>query len=351
MLKIKIIILSLVLLIINNNCQNKEYNNSNMMNNSTITNDIRIIDDISLDNSIIPKENINLKKYKYKGIYIEDLYIRDLLKREYRADFINYLNEINNEDDVFKSTLISQLLFIRWVQLSDTNSFYILSEISKDASVSYNGIELFPHIIVKYFIENPYAFIQQGSKYNDTTLLQIVNINLDEFLITQNFYEEKFITIKLKEGQLLIPNEKLFIFNDAFQNKISKYEKEIGYFLNNHNTKWENKPIEFIDISPIFKKELLQTLNIAEKNYYNLKISPILNKYIIKKNISFSYNIISDPDGYTNLRKDKSINSEVLQKIKSGEHIQVLDNMGDWFLIKTKEVKKGYVHRSRIISN
>ena len=43
--------------------------------------------------------------------------------------------------------------------------------------------------------------------------------------------------------------------------------------------------------------------------------------------------------------------SEILQKIKSGEHIDVLDNTGDWFLIKTKEGKQGYVHKSRIKSN
>ncbi|MDR3025159.1 SH3 domain-containing protein [Chryseobacterium sp.] len=44
-----------------------------------------------------------------------------------------------------------------------------------------------------------------------------------------------------------------------------------------------------------------------------------------------------DPDGYTNLRKEKSTNSEILQKIKSGEYINVLNNTDDWFLVKTKE--------------
>ncbi|UHO37071.1 SH3 domain-containing protein [Chryseobacterium capnotolerans] len=48
---------------------------------------------------------------------------------------------------------------------------------------------------------------------------------------------------------------------------------------------------------------------------------------------------IIDPDGYTNLRKDKNTSSEILQKVKSGEHIDVLDNTGDWFLVKTKKEK------------
>lgn len=65
----------------------------------------------------------------------------------------------------------------------------------------------------------------------------------------------------------------------------------------------------------------------------------------------FHSNKINDPDGYTNLRKDKNTSSEVLQKIKSGEYIEVLDNSGDWFLVKTKDGKQGYVHKSRVKSN
>lgn len=64
-----------------------------------------------------------------------------------------------------------------------------------------------------------------------------------------------------------------------------------------------------------------------------------------KKNKSIT---IYDTDGYTNLRKEKSSSSEILQKINSGEHIEVLDNSEDWFLIRTKAGKEGYVHKSRI---
>ena len=71
------------------------------------------------------------------------------------------------------------------------------------------------------------------------------------------------------------------------------------------------------------------------------EISTLLKKY-------FADNKIQDPDGYTNLSKDKNKSSEILEKIKSGSHIQVLDNSGDWLLIKTKEGKQGYVHRSKI---
>lgn len=59
---------------------------------------------------------------------------------------------------------------------------------------------------------------------------------------------------------------------------------------------------------------------------------------------------IQDPDGFSNLRKEKNSSSEVLQKIKSGENIEVIDNIGDWWQVKTKEGKTGYVHKSRVKS-
>ncbi|REC63980.1 SH3 domain-containing protein [Chryseobacterium pennae] len=84
--------------------------------------------------------------------------------------------------------------------------------------------------------------------------------------------------------------------------------------------------------------------------HFNQNIQNTLKGYIInsEKTASQSSAIIIDLDGYTNLRKDKNTSSEILQKIKSGEHIEVLDNARDWFLVKTKEEKEGYIHKSRL---
>ena len=62
------------------------------------------------------------------------------------------------------------------------------------------------------------------------------------------------------------------------------------------------------------------------------------------------YSTIIDPDGYTNLRAGKNNSSEILQKIKTGEQVEILDQSGDWWLVVSKEGKKGYVHKSRIKS-
>ena len=51
---------------------------------------------------------------------------------------------------------------------------------------------------------------------------------------------------------------------------------------------------------------------------------------------------IKDPDGYTNLRSGKSTNSEVVEKLKTGTYVEVIEGE------KIREYKKGYVHKSKI---
>ena len=72
-----------------------------------------------------------------------------------------------------------------------------------------------------------------------------------------------------------------------------------------------------------------------------------------KEIIDFLFNssrgyYIEDSDGYSNIRADKSTSSKILSRIKSGEKIDALDDTSSWYLIKTKEGLKGYVHKSRI---
>lgn len=76
----------------------------------------------------------------------------------------------------------------------------------------------------------------------------------------------------------------------------------------------------------------------------------------------YNRNKILDKDGYTNLRDGSYKSANVIEKIKSGEHIFILDNPErvletkedeegfNWYLIQTKDGKKGYIHKSRIVS-
>ncbi|MBL0737182.1 SH3 domain-containing protein [Flavobacterium sp. GN10] len=75
--------------------------------------------------------------------------------------------------------------------------------------------------------------------------------------------------------------------------------------------------------------------------------------------IRYNQNKIYDKDGFTNLRENASTNSKVVIKINSGEHIIVLDNIEKdveesqkgWCLVENKDGQKGYIHKSRIVSN
>lgn len=331
-------------------CQKNNKNQDNIMNNMQVINDTKLIDGITIDNTIFQKNDIDLKKYQYNNQYIEDIKVRDLLDRKYRTDFIKYLKEVKIEDDEFKSALVSQLLIIRMIQLSDTNSFYILSELSKDDFVAYNGVELYAEKLSRFFIENPLFFIQQGTQYHETTLLNSILPQLDEFLVKKSFFEDNLGEIDLKNGQLFLFPDKEKEFSEPFKKKISKFNTEECIFSPSLYTAWQNKIINFIDISPLFGEDLLMKFNVFEKNYFNQNIQEVLKHYIInvgKTGISFSATII-DPDGFTNVRKDKNTSSEILQKVKSGEQIEILDGTEDWFLVKTKEGKEGYIHKSRI---
>ena len=44
----------------------------------------------------------------------------------------------------------------------------------------------------------------------------------------------------------------------------------------------------------------------------------------------------------------KTNQNPILQKISIDEHVEVLDQNGDWWLVISKESKKGYGHKSRI---
>jgi uncharacterized protein YgiM (DUF1202 family) len=62
------------------------------------------------------------------------------------------------------------------------------------------------------------------------------------------------------------------------------------------------------------------------------------------------FGTVIDPDGYTNLRKEKNSTSDIVEKVKAGDRIEVLDNAGNWWLVKTKTGNQGYVYKTKIKS-
>jgi hypothetical protein len=93
---------------------------------------------------------------------------------------------------------------------------------------------------------------------------------------------------------------------------------------------------------------------LKQNNYFNLKRLKdyVENVYGGDSNSDEVSRVfkISDPDGFTNLRKEKNTSSEILQKINNSSEVEVLDNSEDWWLVQTKEGRKGYVYKTKIKS-
>jgi hypothetical protein len=58
--------------------------------------------------------------------------------------------------------------------------------------------------------------------------------------------------------------------------------------------------------------------------------------------------VINDPDGYTNVRRMQSAASDILTKVYEGEQFYTYAQDDNWWRIKTKDGKIGYMHVSRI---
>jgi TIR domain len=58
--------------------------------------------------------------------------------------------------------------------------------------------------------------------------------------------------------------------------------------------------------------------------------------------------VIDDPDGYTNVRSMKSASSDIVTKVHKGEEFYTYVQDGNWWEIRTKDGKFGYMHVSRI---
>ncbi|MCC3217640.1 SH3 domain-containing protein [Chryseobacterium sp. X308] len=103
------------------------------------------------------------------------------------------------------------------------------------------------------------------------------------------------------------------------------------------------------DIESYLNKNPTYKSNLEKNKFYDLPTLKDYVKYIYQKESNTNF-IIQDSDGFTNLRKEKNSSSQILEKINTGEEVEVLDQNGDWWLVVSKAGKKGYVHKSRIKS-
>ncbi len=103
----------------------------------------------------------------------------------------------------------------------------------------------------------------------------------------------------------------------------------------------------YLEDNPDYKDKL------KKENFYNFER---LQEYIMiiyqnkdDQNDVTTY-FIKDSDGYTNLRKEKTTSSTIIEKVKSGETVELIERSGDWYFVRTKAGNKGYVFKTKIVS-
>ncbi|MBM0654097.1 SH3 domain-containing protein [Capnocytophaga genosp. AHN8471] len=162
---------------------------------------------------------------------------------------------------------------------------------------------------------------------------------LSEWDLSNNTLKQK-MKILFKNDKNL--NQKLKELEEA---RISLYE----YAL--EDVKDEYQEYHYVDgprFSYLVDKGDLEVKKIILKILKDPKISKSDKERIEVYLKAYPLYYISDPDGYTNVREDKSASSKILGTVKSGEKIEVLDTTGNWWQVMTKDNEIGYIHKSRI---
>lgn len=273
--------------------------------------------------------------------------------------------------NLIRSLSFSSVVLLSSCHKKDNNGIRLSESLIKETPVikkdslresKLNQYQNNPEYLIKTFDVNKDGItdkIVSSKAYQGEDLLVFLGDksgNYDLKLETINFSEDGGNIIKDISP---IPDGKGFTVKTHFPDR-GFYEKEFNIIPENNT--WILKNTIYKTMSDMSENavkyicDVSQNLDIT-KSGWSEKLNPIpeeseRSKKCRTEKISASTKqyFIQDPDGYTNLRKEKNTSSQIVQKINSGESIDVLDNSGDWYLIKTKEGNKGYVHKSRIKS-
>ncbi|SFI49830.1 SH3 domain-containing protein [Halpernia frigidisoli] len=258
---------------------------------------------------------------------------------KYDEDFVTNLNKEKQEivKGIFSNNISPQKKRGQFSNYENNESYFI-----KTFDVNKDGIP--DKIVSNNAYQGNDLFVFLGDKNKE------YNLNLE----TTNFSEDGGNII---QDIIAIPHSKGLTIKTYFPDR-GYFEKE--YNLVPENNTWILKNTIYktmsdnSDTAVKYICDVTQNIDITKSGWTD-KINPIPEENDRNKKCRVEtatkikkQSIIKDPDGFTNLRKEKNSTSEILQKINSGEHINVLDISGDWFFVKTKEGKQGYVHKSRI---
>ncbi|EFK35661.1 SH3 domain protein [Chryseobacterium gleum] len=302
-------------------------------------------DENTFNQKILDKFSFNLKDYKnsiialrpamFPEVAIEEnkfIFIQDAGADE--PDFINPDLLYHFNSYVFYNTPVSYI----WLQTNNSNLLYDLV-----VYYGYNKDKKLVEAVFKKFDFNSLSDMEQLIFIDSDGYKKLKKQIFDDIeTIIYKGKVEDFSYAKEGNGYLRIGD---------IINKISSSPKEYfepektisNLFERELRVGIQGDIESYLNKNPTFKS------NLEKNKFYDLPTLKDYVKYIYQKESNTNF-IIQDSDGFTNLRKEKNSSSQILQKINTGEQIEVLNQNGDWWLVVSKEGKKGYVHKSRIKS-
>lgn len=345
-----------------NNIEKKEIEMfTNVLNKSNYKNTNENFENVNKD--IIGIDNRNLKE-GYNDINILGESIDYQICKE--GKYIKIGEDILPDIDKIKEDKLISYPYMK--SLTNLNKIIYLNDMASTLGASLKDIDLARDVVVLFNYEKNESLIKKVSDnigdwddFSNNFKLSMVFYNRDHTI-------RKKILKYLSKKQELIYHLTFYLADNRKNimntNKLSteKIDEAIAYLL---NLGLEGKSNADIDTDNDISYRLLNNLlvshpkiiNSFEKiNYYGHTDLAFFTKVFRTtqnnndQNSEIKKYYIQDSDGYSNIRKDKNSNSEIVGKVKSGEEIDVLDDSGNWWFIQSKSGKKGYVYKTKIKS-
>ena len=249
-------------------------NPKNSISNSTL------IEGVNTSASFI--KNIELKQYKYKGTYIEDLKLDTFQKKDFRLEFFNFLKEQDFEKEEYAQVFFIKLLLVRIQQKDEAILYDILNHIFKDHSLGYY-LEDYNLYLYQLFLYKPHFFIKNAYKYADASIIDYINHSLPNALLT----DEKTIKndmgeiIKDNDNQLLISEQQVDLFSlAALRDKIKKQSVIEVFYAPSLKTGWKEKTAAYYNIYNYINEEISTSLTVEERKFFEENFYPMFQDYI-----------------------------------------------------------------------
>nr|WP_315238869.1 SH3 domain-containing protein [uncultured Flavobacterium sp.] len=323
---------------------------------------------------------------------------------KYQADAVSYFRRKTEELFIQTPNLACNLLKNRNIQEVDSFWHYYFdspqptkvipkyfSNLTNECNSIYKSIDKQIKLIQNENVISEVTSISQTNKLKKITDFipkdYFVLDSLSGYINKDNFQDKIIILASEKEYKNNTPRTLIILINDGIGGYVLKIknqnvipclrcsggtggEDSYNDLLFNKNlfsfTQLRINDSELIENKYTFQiiegEVILDNVIISKSGLYNDKV-PKERKTInnLKVNISdFNYNDfknnftirlkIADPDGYTNLRKEKNSTSSILEKVKTGEFVEVIKQSGGWYLVKTKSGKEGYIFKTKTVS-